>query len=122
MSKHDEDSIKAMKLVKSIFDDKEMDINENTYVFLTMTHKKRRKVFAFYTRVRHLISANDYSFMDWAEFESVESIMHDYITFKDQSISKIASHWDENPGDYVNFTLAALAVISYPFLGVSRTA
>jgi len=115
------ESAAAMAMVKAVYDDQEMEINERSYKFVKMNHKKRRKVFAFMSRVQPMIAIKDFSFIDWPDFEAVEAVIHDHVTFNDSLISKIPTHWDVYPEDYVNFTLTALPVISFPFLGVSRT-
>lgn len=112
----------AQALIKAVYDDKEMELNGGRkYKFLTMTHKQRRKVFAFMSRIQNLIQAKDFSFMEWPEFEAVESVIHNHITFEDSLISKRPNHFDEYPSDYVNFTLTALMVISFPFLDGNPT-
>lgn len=112
----------AQSMIKAVYDDQEMEINGRSYKFLKMNHKKRRKVFSFMSRIQGMLTENDFSFMDWDDFEPVEKVIHDSITFDGSLISKLPSHWEEYPEDYINFTLTALPVISYPFLAGSRTA
>lgn len=107
---------KAQEMIKAIYDDSEMEINGRKYRFTTMQHKRRRRVFAFYTHVMSQVQANDFSFLDTPEFEKVEQVLADSITYNDSLLSRIDNHWDKYPGDYMQFITVAMGVISYPFL------
>lgn len=112
----------ARALVKAVYDDGEAAINGRVYVFTKMQHKKRRKVFAFYTRVAGQIQANDFSFLDSSDFERVEQVINDAVTYNDSLLSRLGdSHWEKHPDDYLTFIGMALAVISYPFLPANPT-
>jgi len=113
----------AQAMIKSVFDDGEAEINGRKYVFLNMTHKERRKIFAYYTRVQGQVKGNDMSFMDAPEFEAVESVLNKAVSYNDSLLSKLGdSHWEKYPGDYVLFIMTALPVISYPFFPAVPTA
>jgi len=63
------------------------------------------------------IHNNDFAFLDSAEFEPVESVVNDSVTFNDSLLSRLGdAHWEEHPDDYLSFIGVSLAVISYPFL------
>jgi len=113
----------AKALIKNVYEDSELEIHGGRkYQFLKMTHKNRRKVFAFFTKVQMQISMGDYSFMDTPEFDAVEKVMHLSITFEGSGLDKLTDHWERYPEDYVMLTVTALQVMSYPFLAGNRTA
>jgi len=116
----DEDRAKAM--VRAVYEDGEATINERTYRFTKMTHKKRRRVFAFYTRVMHQIRNNDFSFLDSPEFEPVESVIMECTSYDHSLLAKLGdAHWEKYPDDYLTFISTAMAAMSYPFMPVDRT-
>lgn len=110
----------ALGMMKAVYDDGEAEINGRTYQFLKMKHKKRRKVFAFFSRIQGMIAANDFSFMDSPDFEPVEAVIEDAVMIDNSLLSKLEDHWDRHPEDYIMFVITALGAISYPFLPVSR--
>ena len=112
----------AQEMIRAVFDDGEAEINGRTYVFVRMTHKKRRRVFAFYTSVAKQVQGGDFSFLDDPRFEAVESVINNAVTLDGSLLSKLGdAHWEDYAGDYLPFTATALAVISYPFLAASPT-
>lgn len=112
----------AKTMIKAVHDDGEAEINERVYKFLKMTHKKRRKVFAFYTKVAGQVKNKDFSFLDTPEFEAVENVINGVVSFNDSLLSKIGDpHWEKYPDDYMPFISTALAVISYPFFPAGST-
>lgn len=116
------DEEKAQAMIRAIFEDGEAEINGRVYKFTTMTHKQRRKVFAFLTRVAPAVDQKNLSFIDDPSFEPVEQIIHKAVTFDDSLLSVLGdSHWEKYPGDYITFTTVALQVISYPFTVADRT-
>lgn len=112
----------AKAMIKAVYNDGEAEINGRAYQFVKMTHKNRRKVFAFYTRIQRLMQIQDFSFLDWPDFEPVEMAINNAVTFEGSLISKLPTHWDEHPEDYIMFITTALPVISYPFLAGNGTA
>lgn len=111
----------AQAMIQAVFDDKKMEINGRTYQFTNMTHKQRRKVFAFLSRIGDMMARKDFSFLDWPDFEPVEAVIESAIMFEGSTISKLTQHWDTYPGDYMMYITTAMQVISWPFLDVSRT-
>ena len=113
---------KAQAMIRAIFEDGEAEINGRVYKFTSMTHKQRRKVFAFLSRVAPAVDRKDLSFIDDPSFEPVEQIIHKAATFDDSLLSVLGdSHWEKYPSDYITFTTVALQVISYPFMVADRT-
>ncbi len=112
----------ARAMVKAVFDDGEAEINGRKYVLLKMTHKQRRKVFAYYTKVSKLAENNDLSFIDSSEFEPVELLVHGVVSYNDSLLSKLGdSHWEKYPEDYVTFIMTVLPAMSYPFMVAAPT-
>jgi len=116
----------ALTMMRSVYEDGEAEINGRTYRFTKMTHKQRRKVFAFFSRVQGAVNAGDMSFIDAPDFGPVEKVIMDSITFEDSLLSRLGdAHFEDGDGypeDYIPLISTAMAVISYPFLRGSRTA
>lgn len=113
----------AAEMIKDCYTDGEAEINGRKYKFLAMTHKQRRKVFAYFTKIAPRVSAQDLSFLDSEEFEPVEAVILDAVTLDDSLLSKLGdAHWEKHPGDFVPFMSTALQVISYPFMSAAPTA
>jgi hypothetical protein len=107
----------ARALIKAVFDDKEAEINGRKYQFLNMTHKQRRKVFAFFTSNMRAVQIGDMGFLDSPGFEAIEKVMHDAISLDGSLLSKLGDvHWEKYPGDYLPLTSTAMQVISLPFM------
>lgn len=106
----------AQEMIKAVYDDGEAEINGRTYKITTLTHKKRRKVFAFFTHHQHALSRGDFSCLESDEFQAVENVIENAVTFDGDLLSKRPTHWDECPEDYITFISTMLGVISYPFL------
>lgn len=112
----------ALSQVKAVYDDGFAEINGREYHFTKMRHKQRRSVFAFLTSVQESIQRGDFSFFDYPQFSNIEKIIADSVTFDGSLLSRCTDHWEGYPEDYVIFTVTALGVISYPFLGAGATA
>jgi len=108
-------------ILKAVYDDGFAEINGRKYVFNKTTHKKRLKVFAFFTSVQHLMSNGNFSFMDGEEFDSVVDVIGGVVSIDNELLIKKKFHWEEYPEDYLKFITTALGVISYPFLDVNGT-
>jgi hypothetical protein len=112
----------ALDMVRTIFEDGEAKINGRIYTFNRMTHKQRRKVLAFYSRVAGAVQRQDFSFIDAPDFEPVESVINDVVTFDGSLLSRLGDeHWEKHPGDYLPFLGTALPVISFPFFPANVT-
>ena len=111
---------KAMAMIKAVYDDGFAEINGNRYDFAAMTHKKRRKVFAFFTGVASDLSRQSLEFLDSDRFEEIERVMLDYVLYDGVQLSKQPEHFETFPGDYVMLVTTALQVISLPFMGGSN--
>lgn len=104
----------ALDKIKEIYDDGVAEINGREYKFTKSTHKKRRSVFAFLSRIRGMAEIGDYSFLDWDDFDRVEKTICDMILFDNMQLSKLQMHWEQYPEDYLILITTAMAVISYP--------
>lgn len=111
---------KALEMIKAVYKDGFAEINGNRYGFAAMTHKKRRKVFAFFTGIASELSRQSLEFLDSERFEEIERLMFDYVLFDGVQLSKQQEHFESFPGDYVMLITTALQVISLPFMGGSN--
>ena len=120
MSAPDSERQQALSMLKAVHDEQSATLpSGREYTLTKMTHKQRRRVFAFFTKKQREIQAGDFSFLDSAEFEPVEKVIMDTVLFEGAQISKLPNIWDEQPEDYVIFTTTMLGAISYPFLSGS---
>jgi hypothetical protein len=118
-----DDKEAAQAMVRGVYESGEAEINGRLYRYLKMTHMRRRRVFAFYSRVANHVQASDFSFLDSPEFEPVESIIMSSVMYNDSLLSKLGdAHWEKYESDYVTFIATSLAVISFPFFPESLTA
>ena len=106
----------SLEMFRAVYDDRQAEINGRIYELTRTTHKKRRKIFAFFTKHINQINANDYSFMDSLEFDAVEKLINDVVVFEGSLISRLPDHWEKHPEDYVIFIMSMLGAMSYPFL------
>lgn len=111
---------KALEMIKAVYNDSFADINGNRYEFASMTHKKRRKVFAFFTGIASELSRQSMEFLDTERFEEIERVMFDYILFDGVQLSKQPDHFENFSGDYILLITTALQVISLPFMAGSN--
>lgn len=112
---------KALEMVKAVVDDGIATINGTDYEFTKTTHKKRRKVFAFFTKVAAQLQAGNYSFLDSDEWDAVEALLCEIVTVEGVQLSKRADYWENHESDYLPFVTTALPVVCYPFLKGSAT-
>lgn len=106
----------ALATIRAIYEDGVATINARDYMFLKMTHEKRRKVFAFYSSVGRQMADQSFGFLDWPEFAAVERVICDNVTYDGHLLSKRRDHFDEFPEDYLVLITTAMGVMSYPFL------
>jgi len=107
----------ALSMLKAVYDEQSATLpSGREYTLTKMTHKQRRRVFAFFTQKQKEIQNGDFSFLDSAEFEPVEKVIMDTVLFEGAQISKLPNIWEEQPEDYVIFITTMLGAISYPFL------
>lgn len=111
---------KALEMIRAVYNDGYAEINGNRYDFAKMTHKKRRKVFAFFTGVASELGRKSLEFLDTERFEEIEQVMFDYVLFDDVQLSKQPDHFESYPADYVILVNTAMQVISWPFMGGSN--
>lgn len=111
---------KALEMIKAVYDDGYAEINGNRYEFAKMTHKKRRKVFAFFTGIASEMTRQSMEFLDTERFEEIERVMFDYVLFDGVQLSKQPDHFEEYTGDYIMLITTALQVISLPFMAGSN--
>ena len=106
----------ALAKIKEVYEDGVATINGRDYVFTKATHKKRLKVFSYFTGVRDQISKEDFSFMGDDYYEKIEQTISEIVTYEGSLLCKKPNHWNEYPQDYMLFITTAMGVISYPFL------
>lgn len=122
MSDQEQNEQKAQAMIRAVYMDGFAEINGRKYTFHKMTHKQRRKVFAFYTHVGPQVKQSDFSFLEYPEFEKVEEIINKSVSCEGSLLSVIGDeHWEKHPDDYLKFIGTALPVVSYPFFQGNST-
>lgn len=110
----------AKEQIKAVHEDGCATINGRDYRITNVNHKKRRKVFSYFTHVQHDLNNRDFWFLESPEWASIEEVISNIVTFDGQLLSKLPDHWEKHPEDYLLFIQTMLGAISYPFLaGVS---
>ncbi|MDF1593745.1 MAG: hypothetical protein P1P89_19735 [Desulfobacterales bacterium] len=110
----------AQDMIRAVYEEGIAEINGREYRITSLTHKKRRKVFAYFTHVQADLQRQDFSFLDSERWAAVEAVIENVVTFEDALLSKSSDHWEKYPGDYLIFVSTMLGAISYPFLsGIS---
>lgn len=105
----------AQAQIKAIYDDGVATINGRDYTFTKFAFTERRSVFAYMSKIQHLLTVGNLSFIDDAEFKKVETIIYKRVTLNgDTLLSK--NPFEEYAEDYIMFITVALGVISYPFV------
>lgn len=106
---------KARAMAKAVHDDKCATINGRDYQITTINHIKRRKVFAYYSHIQRDIARGDFSFLDSSEWQEIERVIQNVVTFEGDLLSKRQDHWETYPQDYITFVTTMLVALSFPF-------
>lgn len=94
-----------------------IEVNGREYEFDSMNFRDRRKVFAYFTSVGSQVESGDLSFIDSSAFDDIEKVIRRFSLFDGHLLSKLGDkHFEEYPEDYLEFTITAMGVISYPFM------
>jgi hypothetical protein len=112
----------AQDMIAQCYQDGKMTINGRDYEFAKFNHGERVQVFSYYSRIQHLLPVGNYSFLTDEEYKRIEKMVSDKILFNGVQLSKQPTHWETYPEDYLQFAVACLGVISYPFFHASPTA
>jgi len=73
MSEPQSERTQALSMLKAVHDDQSATLpSGREYTLTKMTHKQRRRVFAFFTKKQREIQNGDFSFLDSPDFEPVE--------------------------------------------------
>lgn len=112
----------AQDMIAQCYQDGKMTINGRDYEFAKFNHGERVQVFSYYSRIQHLLPMGNYSFLTDEEYKRIEKMVSDKILFNGVQLSKQPTHWETYPEDYLQFAVACLGVISYPFFHANHTA
>lgn len=112
---------KALAPIKEIHDDGEAVINGRSYRFLKTNHKKRLRVFSYFTVIQDELADNKMGFLGQDDWDLIEDTIMSVVSYNDETLKVRKDHWDEFPEDYTSFISVAMQVISYPFLAGSAT-
>ncbi len=106
----------AQEMLRAVHEDQCAEINGREYHITKLNHKKRRKVFAFFTSVQDQLQRGNMAFLDSDEWAEVEKVIENVVMFEGDLLSKRPDHWEQYPQDYLIFVSTMLGAISYPFL------
>jgi hypothetical protein len=117
-----EQAQKAREMMQAVHEDKCATINGRDYNITKLNHIKRRKVFAFFTRVQTDLQRGDFWWLESKEWQEVEAVIENAVTFDGNLLSRTQGHWEAYPGDYILFVQTMLGAMSFPFLPESSGA
>jgi len=106
----------ALDMARKIHEDKCATINGRDYIIANVNHLKRRKVFAYFTRIQKDLQNKDFWFLESSEWAEVEKTIDSVVLFDGNSMTKIRDHWDDYPEDYFLYIQSMMPALSYPFL------
>lgn len=106
----------SFEMLKEVYEEKEATINGRVYKLLSMTHQKRKKVFAFYTSIQNEVATGNYSFIGLESWDTIEEIINNHVMLDNDIIAKVSDHFDKYPEDYVIYSFTMLGAMSIPFL------
>jgi hypothetical protein len=110
---------KSLSLLKEIDTDRYAEINGRRYDLLNFTHRKRVKVWAYFSSVSSMIESGNYGFMGSDEYVEIENIIFNHTAFEKSALT--GKHFEKYEEDYLMFISVMLGAISYPFLAGSLT-
>lgn len=103
--------------IKEAYEAGAIEIKGREYVFDKMNFRDSRKVFSYFTSISPMVERGNFSFLDTKEWDSIEKIIHKYVLFDDMTLDKIGNnHFSQFTEDYLDLTIMALGVFSYPFM------
>jgi len=111
----------ALAQIQRVYEDSKAEINGREYEFHRMTHKERRKVFAFFSKIQDDMNKGSFWWLESSDFADVEQVIERNVTFNGVALAKLDNHWENYPQDYILFITTALGTISYPFMPVAPT-
>lgn len=111
----DQQADQARNMAKAVHDDKCATINGRDYTITNINHIKRRKVFAYYSHIQRDIARGDFSFLDTSEWQEIERVIQNVVMFDGDLLSKLGTHWEDYPQDYITFVTTMLVALSFPF-------
>ena len=106
----------ARAMIKAVHEDKCATINGRDYQLTSINHIKRRKVFAFFSRIQGDLQRGDFWWLDSKDWAEVEKVIENCVTYNGDLISRRERHWEEFPQDYILFVQTMLGALSFPFL------
>lgn len=106
----------ALKMIKEVYEESEATINGRAYKLLKMKHQQRKKIFGFFSSIQKQIKEENYAFFGFNEWDMIEEIINNHVTFDGDIIGKKEDHFDQYPSDYLIYAITMMGAMSFPFL------
>lgn len=115
----DDEDVKNTKILKGVHEDKLATINGRDYKIAQFNHRKRSKVWAYFSSISPLMELGNFNFMDTPKFREIETLIFENTLFEGSKLS--ATHFETYPQDYIRYVTTMMGAISYPFFAASPT-
>ena len=121
-TKKEQDAQKALAELKALHENGEFKIGDRVYGIGKMPFKLGRKMCAYLTVIAEELERGQLGFIDSAKFESeIEPLLIEYTLVDGMKLSTIPEHFDEYPGDFMQFVTSAIQSYAAPFMCGSGT-
>lgn len=111
-----------LSAIKQIHESGGFDVGSRQYTFAKMPYKIGKKIFAYLTVVASDLEAGNMGFIDSDKFEKdIEPLLMKYVLIDGFKLDTVPDHFDEYPGDYMQFVMMSLQGFAAPFLPESAT-
>ena len=116
-------AIDGQKAIKAIYEKGYFDVGDRKYELSKMPFKKAKKIFAYLTAIATQIEAGQLGFIDSDKFENdIEPLLFQFMLVDGFKLETIDDHFDDYPGDYIEFVTMSTQGFAAPFIPEVRTA
>lgn len=114
MENFKEEQEKQQAHIKAMYEDGTVTINGRDYTFTDMKFEDRVAVYSYASTIQNSLIRGNMGFLSSNEFKNIFKIISKYVLFDNESLDK-NNVLERYMGDYTQFIVIALSVISYPF-------
>ncbi len=91
------------------------EVNGREYKLSKMSHQFRLEVLAMYSQIEASITMGNYGFITEPKFKKLMEKVDERILFDNSQISKLETHFEKYPEDFMDYVALGLKLICYPF-------
>ena len=92
-----------------------IEINGREYHLQKLSHQFRVECVALYSVIEPMLLVKNFSFLNDEKYKQLAKKIDDRVTFDDSQISKLPTHFEQYPEDYLEYVALTMGVIVYPF-------